>query len=368
MATLKNYYKVLELETFADADTIKAAYRRLARKYHPDLNKDNVAAEEKFKRINEAYDYLSDSSRKAIYDQSLKQMSQKKVKKEKATSQKSQSQKSPPPQKKAQTKSPEHPPKPQAEEPASSTPIHELFESFLKKGFGTEESAQHKRQGTKKPKDTKSSGVFKPKSAVKRGEDISVETNITPLEAEQGVIKTVNVQHNEFCRHCSGTGKVSGSSCSTCHGEKIVTRLKKIDVRIPVGVKQGSKVRVSGEGGRGKNGGEDGDLFLNISIAVDPSLRIDGANVYCEVTISITEAVLGAELDVPTLNGPVKMTVPPNTSSGKVFRLKGMGVQHGGVKGDEFVTVNITSPDSLSDREKELFEELAKIQEEKKRK
>jgi molecular chaperone DnaJ len=130
-------------------------------------------------------------------------------------------------------------------------------------------------------------------------------------------------------------------------------------------VKNGSRVRVAKEGGRGAGGAESGDLFLQIEISYDPSLRIEGLDVYGEVALSITDAVLGGELDVPTLGGPVKMTIPPGTQTGKVFRLKDRGVQSGMAKGDHFVTVVVVTPENLTARERELYQELARLRPEK---
>jgi DnaJ-class molecular chaperone len=244
----------------------------------------------------------------------------------------------------------------------NNTPINELFETFLKKGFKTEnQNAEDGIFRTAQQKDSTKDGKEKPR----RGEDVIVQTAISPVEAEQGVVKTVNVQHNELCRRCSGTGKVNGTPCTGCNGEKILVRLKKIDVRIPAGVKQGSRVRVDREGGRGQGGAENGDLFLQIEIAYDPSLRIEGLDVYGEMPISVTDAVLGGEIEVPTLMGPVKMSVPPSTASGKTFRLKERGAQNGQNIGDHYVTVKIVPPVNLSAREKELYEELARLRPEK---
>jgi DnaJ-class molecular chaperone len=146
-----------------------------------------------------------------------------------------------------------------------------------------------------------------------------------------------------------------------CHGEKTVSRLKKIDVRIPPGVKNGSKVRVAKEGGRGIGSGDPGDLFLNIQIESGPDLRVEGLNVYGEQGISILEAVLGGDIEVDTLHGKMTVTVPPLTSSGKTFRLRLQGVKSGVTQGDHFVTVMIQAPTKLSTEEKKLYQELLKL-------
>jgi molecular chaperone DnaJ len=150
--------------------------------------------------------------------------------------------------------------------------------------------------------------------------------------------------------------------CTVCQGEKQTVMLRKIDVRVPPGVKNGSKVRVAKEGGQGTNGGEPGDLFMVICLVETRQLKVDGLTVSCEIAVSIPEAVLGAEIEVPTLHGKVKMIVPPQTSSGTQFRLKGQGASLNGSTGDQYVTIQIVSPKTLSDRERELYEELKRIQ------
>lgn len=397
MGAFKNYYRVLDVQDFADPEAIKAAYRQLARKFHPDLNGGNMEAEERFKEINEAYDILGNPDKRLPYDNTLRLV----LNKPNASPPKGV-----PPQYKDAAK---HKSKPQGkpssttkEGPSSTSSINDLFESF-KRGFQATEkpspstgtsstasgSGHHTRQEKSSPpppppktsphsqgqqthQQSRQNPPPKPKTAQqetrsansdkpKRGEDVTVEALITPTEAESGVVKTVNVQHSELCKKCAGTGRVNGLLCSTCQGEKVLVRLKKLDVRIPGGVKQGSKVRIAREGGRGVNGGEPGDLFLQIKISLDSALKIEGLNVYCDVVISVTEAVLGVDLDVPTLSGKVKMAIPPLTSSGKVFRLKEQGVKNGNSRGDQFVTVQIQAPSKVSPREKELYLELSRL-------
>lgn len=371
MANFKNYYQILGLESFADADAVKAAFRKLARQHHPDLNAGNTQAEERFKAINEAYEILSDPSKRAMHDASLQAMQggpaagkaayKKQAEQQQAKSKATQPQST---EKKAKADPPADP-KPNAtgekQAKGSTSSINDLFESFLRKGFQEAAGKPDGEDGIFKTRKESGKNQEKPK----RGEDVVVKTAITVPEATEGVVKTVNVQHNEICKRCSGTGKVNGSVCLSCHGEKILIRLKKIEVRIPAGVKNGSKVRVAKEGGRGQGGAESGDLFLQIEISYDPGLRIEGIDVYGDVPISLTDAVLGSEIEVSTLNGPVKMTVPAGTQTGKVFRLKERGVQSGLTKGDHFVTVVVVVPENLSAREKELYQELARLRPEK---
>jgi molecular chaperone DnaJ len=383
MATFKNYYQVLELETFAEAEEIKAAFRKLARQHHPDLNANNRQAEEKFKELNEAYEVLSNPDKKAMHDVALQAklgIAGKTAAKSQASKAKAYTESPPPGGAKAKAEQTSGPKtegaKPAEKEGAKSgdkagkgggIPINELFESFLKKGSADGASGRSETEEGifRSQRETQTGEKADKKEKHQRGEDVVVKTAITPPEAQEGVVKTVNVQHNELCRRCSGTGKVNGAVCTGCNGEKINIRLKKIDVRIPAGVKNGSRVRVAREGGRGRGGAESGDLFLQIEITYDSSLRIEGLDVHGEAAVSVTDAVLGAEIDVQTLNGLVKMTVPPGTQNGKVLRLKERGVQSGAAKGDHFVTVVVQIPENLSARERELYQELARLRPEK---
>lgn len=389
MASFKNYYLILGVESFADADAVRSAFRKLARQHHPDLNAGNAQAEERFKEINEAYEILSNPDKRAMHDASLRAMkgntagnpAEGKAAYSKQGDQTPKGKASPPPaaDKKARAESgsgsstkaapsssstgkQEANKSEPGKDKGSNTSINDLFESFLKKGFQEKSAkAANAAEGVFSAK--KDSG--KKSETPQRGEDVQVKAAITPQEAMDGVVKTVNVQHNEICRRCSGTGKVNGLVCTACSGEKILVRLKKIDVRIPAGVKNGSRVRVAKEGGRGYGGAENGDLFLQIEISVDAGLRIEGLDVYGDAAIALTDAVLGCEIEVSTLHGPMKMTVPPGTQPGKVFRLKERGVQSGLTQGDHYVTVSVVVPEALSARERELYQELARLRPEK---
>lgn len=386
-AIFKNYYQVLGVESSADTDTIKAAFRQLARKHHPDLNNGNRQSEERFKEINEAYEILGNPEKRAMHDTMLKAMQGLGGVKRQPPPQKAKSQTQQPKAEKAKAAS-EAPPTPspaaQAPPPSGSTfrPDEKkekaeskssgnapssggIFDNFLKKNFSESQTKDA----------TSDEGVFRKKKAPdskgptqempRRGEDVIVKTAISQIEANEGVVKTVNVQHNELCRRCAGTGKLNGTVCQACNGEKILVRLKKIDVRIPAGVKNGSRVRVAKEGGRGAGGQENGDLFLQIEILYDASLRIEGMDVHGEAALSITDAVLGGEIEVPTLHGLVKVSIPAGTQTGRVFRLKERGVHSGASKGDHYVTVLVITPENLTTREKELYQELARLRPEK---
>lgn len=421
MTAFKNCYRVLGLADFAEADVVKATFRQLARQHHPDLNPGDPGAEDRFKEINAAYEMLNNPAKRDWHDRCLRAIQASnathpsgKAKKPPPNAEgpiKTANPVPKPPPKKPAAESPKPNEAHSKADRHHANTFSDLFEGLLKKGFpgDKEPSKESPRDGhhhrEHKPDSSESGSSFKEARAhqqkennqptdsgadtldqqtddilsrvggkhdgghstenkrepLRRGEDVTIKTVISPQEALEGLIKSVQVQHQETCRRCSGTGRVNGASCTACHGEKSQTRLRKMDVRIPAGVKTGSKVRVAREGGRGSGGGENGDLFLQIEIAYDPSLRIEKLDVHGEVSISVTEAVLGAEIDVPTLHGLVKMTIPPGTQPGRVLRLKERGVHSGSANGDHFVTITLTIPNNLSPREKELYQELSHL-------
>ena len=356
MSKLKNYYKILEVDLFADESTVKSSFRKLVRQYHPDVNPNDKTAEEKFKLVNEAYETLSDPKKKDFYDKSLKITLNLHKSKSKASTRSKTNSKTTGSAPKAKSKKATEKQSTVKDADGNTTSINDLFDTFFKKGFNSPDNKPPEENFTQSSKKTTTKN-----KDLKRGKDVTVETEISPNEAVEGTVKTVNVQHNEVCRNCTGTGKVNGSACSTCDGKKYSTRYKKIDVRIPAGVKNGSKVRVANEGGRGENGGKEGDLFLKIKIATDNDLKIEGVDVFGEIEISVLDAILGTSTEVKTMNGRIKMTIPELTPSGKVFRLKEQGIQRGKTKGDHFVTVKITMPDSITNEERELYKKLAEL-------
>ncbi len=371
----QTYYDILEVTPSADMAEIKSAYRRLARKYHPDINPGNPIAESKFKQVGEAYAVLSEPEKRQAYDLSFG--IRRKTSTDKNTQAQSTSTREP--ASGGRAKNAKAPPPPRTKTSAGSSTkqtsadagdgknagFKDMFDSLFRK----DERADGNTAASSGPEPSAVRDAQRAYSAANkaasskpvRGEDVTVETVISRNESQQGIVKTVSVQHTEACKRCSATGKVNGLPCSVCHGDKQLVTVRKIDVRIPAGVKAGSKVRVAKEGGRGLQGGEPGDLFLLIKIEEEQALKIDGLTVTCDVPITIPEAVLGAEIDVPTLHGKVKMVIPALTNSGTVFRLKGQGVKLNNNTGDQFVTVYIVSPKSLSAREKELYQELARV-------
>jgi molecular chaperone DnaJ len=172
-------------------------------------------------------------------------------------------------------------------------------------------------------------------------------------------VRTVNIQHAEKCRRCSATGKINGLPCPLCHGNKQHVTERRVEVKLPAGLKTGAKVRIAQDGEPGMAGGEPGDLFLTVRLAKHPALKIEGMHVLCDIPVTIPEAVLGATIEVPTLHGNLQMTLPPLTGSGAVLRLKGQGVSLHGTVGDQLVTVRIVAPSRLSPEERSHYEALA---------
>jgi DnaJ-class molecular chaperone len=400
MSGFKNLYTVLGLPDFADSDTVKSAYRRLARQHHPDLNQDTaIQSEEILKSLNAAYEVLSDPGKRAFHDRQLQiqhgKMSAVSPPPPSSSAQTPPKASSPPPakpstgpDKKDTPNSQQKPrvdvtnessvPKSKADSDKKHDPSGNSFSELLDDWLGKAQTKKSEPKAAPPPpyasdpsileadphhwkRQDSSTKQEKEKEKPRRGEDVHVKTAITQQEASQGVVKTIHVQHVETCRRCSGTGRVNGSACTACYGEKSHTRNRKMDIRIPAGVKTGSKVRVAKEGGRGIAGGESGDLFLQIEISSDPGLRIEGVDVHSEINIPVTDAVLGCTVEVTTVSGPYSMTVPAGTQTGRIFRLKELGIKHGLASGDHFVTVTIQVPESLTQKEKELYQELSKL-------
>ena len=179
-------------------------------------------------------------------------------------------------------------------------------------------------------------------------------------EAISGTHRTVNVLHSERCPKCEGRRFINGSKCPLCKGSGEVSTHKKLNIKIPAGVKKGAKIRIANEGNKGYNGGKSGDLYLFIDIEESKFFKYEGTNVLCEIPITPFEAVLGANIEVPTLCGNVSMKIPPNTSTGQKFRLSEQGVEDSKTKkkGDQIVTIKIEVPKETTPEENRLYEQL----------
>lgn len=358
MAEKRDYYEVLGVDKGASADEIKRAYRKLAKQYHPDLNKDNPEAAEKFKEVGEAYSVLSDDEKRAKYDQFG-----------------------------------------HAAFDGSGGydagggfggfsdfgDLGDIFGSFFGGAFG-------------------GGGGQSRRNAPQKGRDIRVKVELTFEEAAFGAKKTINVSRMDTCSACSGTGAKPGTSaetCSRCGGAgqirqvqstpfgqmqtntvcpdcrgkgKIIkercvncqgtgkTRIAdKITINIPKGVDDGQSVRVCGKGDAGENGGPCGDLYVLVSIKKHPIFERDEFDVYVEMPITFVQATLGCEMDVPTLDGKVKHTIPEGTQHGTKFRMKGKGIPYpnGSGRGDQYVIVNVEVPKNLTQKQRDILVKLA---------
>ncbi len=358
MADKRDYYEVLGVDKSASAEDIKKAYRQLAKKYHPDLNPGNKEAEEKFKEVNEAYEVLSDSDKKARYDQFGHA----------------------------------------GVDPSyggggygggfsggfgDMGDIGDIFNSFFGGGFSSSS-----RSNTNAPR---------------RGQDISSDITINFMDACFGKEVEVSINRMEKCPDCGGSGAAAGTSaetcpdchgsgqvkvtqrtpfgmissakpctrcggkgkvinnpCSKCHGNGRISVPKKIKVTVPAGIDDGQTLQVSGQGHAGVNGGPSGDLHVNVTVRPDPIFERDGYDIHTDIPITYTQAVLGDEITVPTIDGKVKYTVPEGTQNGTIFRFKGKGVKkiNRSDRGDQYVHVTIEVPKNLSKKQKDLLREF----------
>ena len=347
----KDYYETLGVSKNASETEIKKAYKRLAMKYHPDKNQDNKAeAEAKFKEVKEAYEILTDPQKKAAYDQYG------------------------------------HAAFEQGHGGAGAggfggfggfgggSAFDDIFSDFFGGGRGRGQAAS-------------------------RGNDLQYNISLTLEEAASGVSKeikvptwvncdvchgqgtekasdvvTCNTCHGagvvqmrqgffavqQECPTCHGRGKVVKNPCKKCHGEGRVQKTKTLSVTIPAGVDTGNRIRLSGEGEAGLNGAPAGDLYVQVQVKPHAIFERDGTNLHCEIPINIVLASLGGEVEVPTLNGKVSLTIPAETQTGKMFRLRGKGIKslRGSAVGDLYCHVAVETPVNLTSKQKELLKEL----------
>ena len=348
----RDYYEVLGVNKSATEDEIKKAYRKLARQYHPDVNKE-PDAETKFKEVKEAYDTLSDSGKRSRYDQFGHE-------------------------------------DPQAGFGGGGFngdfgDFGDIFDMFFGGGGGRR---QRNPNAPRRGADLQYSMTIEFKEAIFGKEmDITIPReeecdtchgsgakpgskvdtcSVCKGTGQQEVVQTTpfgRMVNRRICNTCQGTGKIIAQKCTDCHGNGRVKINKKIHIKVPAGVDDGAQLRVSGEGEAGANGGPAGDLFIVLRVKSHDFFERDGDNIYCEVPLTFAQAALGDEIEVPTLDGRVKLKIPEGTQTGTSFRLKGKGVPHlrFGGRGDQHVKVVVVTPTKLTERQVELLKELGNL-------
>jgi len=345
-----NYYEILEVEVDSTTAEIKAAYRKLARKYHPDINKD-AGAIDKFKMITIAYETLSDDAEREKYN-ILKGIF-KKTYNERTTTSGAKASEEYQNTVSAHNESVKDDKKTYTQEPKKDAAGKK--QDVKKREFNLLKTLKYfaaKFKKNKREKDNK-----KPQ----KGQNITTEVTITPEEVITGSKRVINVLTTQTCSVCHGHRFINGGKCPECNGSGEVSKRKKITVTIPKGIKDGAKLRLKNEGGAGKNGAPCGDLFIVVKIQVPTKIQFDKQNIYYNVPITPFEAALGEEIKVPTFDGTIKLKLPKNTTSGQKFRIAGQGIKKGGKVGDLIITVSIEISHDLSDDEIELYEKLKNL-------
>ena len=344
----RDYYEVLGVERGASEAELKKAYRRLAMKYHPDRNPDDKGAEEKFKEANEAYEVLSDAAKRSAYDQYGHAGVDPQMGGGGAGG-------------------------------FGGANFSDIFGDVFSDFFGGGRGGS--RGGAQRGSDLRYTLELDLEEAV-RGTTVTIRVptlvgcktcdgsgakkGTSPVTCTTcGGIGQVRMQQGFFavqqtCPRCHGQGKVISDPCDSCRGEGRVEEYKTLSVKVPAGVDTGDRIRLSGEGEAGVQGGPTGDLYVVIDVREHAIFQRDGKHLFCEVPINFADAALGAEIEVPTLDGRVKLKIPEGTQSGKQFRLRGKGVApvRGGGAGDLMCRVVIETPVKLSRRQRELMEEF----------
>ncbi|MGN1225283.1 MAG: molecular chaperone DnaJ [Ruminococcus sp.] len=355
----RDYYEVLGLQKGASEDEIKKAFKTMARKYHPDLHPGDKEAEAKFKEVNEAYSVLSDADKRARYDQ----FGHAGV-------------------------DPNFAGAGGADGFGGFGDMGDIFDSIFG-GFGGFGGSSRSAASNA--------------NAPRRGGDIHTDVRISFMEACQGVKKTISFAHMDACPQCHGTGADSNTKkqtcpecngrgsvktnqrtpfgvisstrpcsrcggrgeivtnpCSKCKGSGRIRNTANLELNIPAGINDSETIRISGKGDAGLNGGPSGDVYVTVQMQSHPLFERDGSDIYCDIPITYAQAVLGAEITVPTIDGDVKYEIPEGTQSGTKFRLRGKGVKmlRRDARGDQYVTVTVEVPKKLTKKQKDLLKDF----------
>jgi curved DNA-binding protein len=330
----KDYYEVLGVPRTATEEEIKRAFRRLARQYHPDVAKNKKEAEERFKEINEAYEVLSDPVKRKRYD-------------ELGDHWKAGADFHPPPGWEAFAGGPfGHAGRGQGFEfHFGGTGFSDFFEQL----FGAMRGGRDW------------SSAFMEEPVAERGRDIEGDILVSLDEVMHGSVRTVSVRRPVECDVCGGTGHGPHGLCRQCDGSGRVTLTDQYQVKIPPGVTEGQRLRVAGRGEAGIGGGAAGDLYLRVRLAKHPEFEVDGHDLIHELELAPWEAVLGTQVTIPTLEEPVSIRIPPGTQAGQRLRVRGRGLRNReGGRGDLYVVVRIAVPSRVTERERRLWEQLAR--------
>ncbi len=328
----KDYYKILHISENSTQEEIKSAYRKLARKWHPDVAGNSEDVIVNFKDINEAYETLSNEIKKADYDKARRFYSYSGL----------------------------------------GASANNREKNGEKKETYQKEKREEEKTTSKQTYHTKDSFKFswedfffktqrQEKDIAKKGKDIYSDIEISIFEALGGTTKVINMLQTNLCPKCHGRKFVNGSECSFCKGKGETSTYKRFNVRIPAGISDKSKIRLAGEGEKGINGGANGDLYLTVHIKEPKGYKTDGLNILKTIPITPFEAVLGANIAIPTLTGNVSLKIAPNTRNGQKIRLSGCGIEQNNKVGDMIVTVEIQIPKNLSEEEINLYKRLAEI-------
>ena len=324
----KDYYKILGVKRDASESEIKRAYRRLARKHHPDVNPGDNSAEAKFKEINEAHEVLADKEKRQKYDRFGDQW--------------------------------QHADQ-FAKAGGQQAPSWDFSQGGGPQGFQFEAGDLDSLFGGMFH--GARAGTSSRRSRPRPGRDADYPVEVTLEEAYHGTNRILSFQTEELCPSCGGSGKIQNALCSACRGSGAGPHSKKLEVKIPPGVKDGSRVRIVGKGEPGYAGGNSGDLYLVTSVKPHRLFERKGNDLHVEVTVLLAVAVLGGEIQVPTLKGKLALKIPPETQNGRTFRLTGQGMPHLGnsSRGDLLSRVSVVLPTKLSAEEKELFGQLSQL-------